>query len=143
MNRKLTAITGAILCAGLAACSAPRNAQELSQKTVQYGCGPGASQPMSVQYTFQGKEALAAKIIYQNQAVDLTRSTTTNADVLGNTFRGNGYTWTTDKFNEDTVGQAAGNMLTRDAQQFANTPAGQPAPVSNILIKDCRPTAVS
>ena len=131
------------MCAGLAACSAPRDAQELSQKTVQYGCGPGGSQPMSVQYTFQGKEALAAKVIYQNQAVDLTRSTASNADVLGNTFRGNGYTWTTDKFDYDTVGQVAGKMLTQDVQQYANNPPGQPAPVSNILVKDCRPASVS
>src|SRR3546814_1995208 len=82
MIRNLTARAGVIACLGLAACSTPKDAQQLSQKTVEYGCGPGADQPLSVQYTFQGDEPLAAKVIYQNQAVDLTRATTSNADMV-------------------------------------------------------------
>jgi membrane-bound inhibitor of C-type lysozyme len=135
MNRKLTAISGVILCAGLAACTTPKDTQELSQKTVEYRCGPGGEQPLSVQYTFQGTEPLAAKVIYRNQAVDLTRATTSNADMVGNTFRGNGYTWTTDKFTFDTVGTVKGNMLTQDSQQAVG---GQTTAVSNIIVKDCQ-----
>src|SRR3546814_7738756 len=87
MIRNLTAIAGVIACLGLAACSTPKDAQQLSQKTVEYGCGPGADQPLSVQYNFQGDEPLAAKVIYQNQAVDMTRATTSKPDMVGNTFR--------------------------------------------------------
>jgi membrane-bound inhibitor of C-type lysozyme len=140
MNRKLTAISGVILCAGLAACTAPKDAQELSQKTVEYRCGPGGEQPLSVQYTFQGTEPLAAKVIYRNQAVDLTRATTSNADMVGNTFRGNGYTWTTDKFTFDTVGTVKGNLLTQDTQQAVG---GQTTAVSNIIVKDCQAVSAS
>jgi hypothetical protein len=78
---------------------------------------------------------LAAKVIYRNQAVDLTRATTSNADMVGNTFRGNGYTWTTDKFTFDSVGTAKGNMLTQDNKQ---TVGGQTSAVSNIIVKDCQ-----
>lgn len=135
MKRNLIALSGVILCAGLAACGTPKDARELSQKTVEYRCGASGEQPLSVQYTFQGKEPLGAKVVYQNQAVDLTRATTSNADMVGNTFRGNGYTWTTDKFDFDNVGTVNGNMLTRDASQTVN---GQNTAVSNILVKDCR-----
>lgn len=140
MNRNLTVIAGLILCGGLTACVAPRDAQELSQKTVEYGCGPGADQPMTVQYTFQGPEALAAKIIYRNQAVDLTRATTNNADMVGNTFRGNGYTWTTDKFTWDDVNTVNGKMLTQDTAQVVN---GQSSMVGNVLVKDCKAISAS
>ncbi|HEY9573681.1 MAG TPA: hypothetical protein VIR76_11245 [Pusillimonas sp.] len=140
MIRNLTAIAGVIACLGLAACSTPKDAQQLSQKTVEYGCGPGADQPLSVQYTFQGDEPLAAKVIYQNQAVDLTRATTSNADMVGNTFRGNGYTWTTEKFTREDVGTVNGNMLTQDTQQVVN---GQSPSVSNVLVKDCKAQSVS
>lgn len=140
MNRNLTAIAGVILCGGLAACTAPKDAQELSQKTVEYTCGQNNNQPMTVQYTFQGDEALAAKVIYNNQAVDLTRATTSNADMVGNTFRGNGYTWTTEKFNRGDVQEAQGNMLTQDAQQSLNA---QDSTVSNVLVKNCNPMSVS
>jgi len=135
MKRTAISITGLIFCAGLAACTTPKDARELSQKTVQYTCGPaGAQQPLTVQYTFQGTEALAAKVVYNNQAVDLTRATSANADMVGNTFRGNGYTWTTEKFDFDTVATTNGNMLTQDVQQTVN---GQPSTVSNILANQC------
>lgn len=140
MNRKLTAISGVIMCAGLVACTTPKDAQELSQKTVEYRCGPGGEQPLSVQYTFQGTEPLAAKVIYRNQAVDVTRATTNNADMVGNTFRGNGYTWTTEKFTFDTVGTVKGNMLTQDSQQVVS---GQTRTVSNIIVKDCQAVSAS
>ncbi|UYO93271.1 hypothetical protein [Pollutimonas sp. M17] len=140
MTRNLTAIAGVMMCIGLAACSTPKDARELSQKTVEYGCGPGSNQALSVQYTFQGEEALAAKVIYQNQAVDLTRATTSNADMVGNTFRGNGYTWTTDKFTRENAGEAEGRMLTQDAQQTLGSTTSS---VGNVLVKDCRPQAVS
>lgn len=135
MNRPLTITAAVALCAGLAACATPRDATQLSQKTVHYVCGPqGAQQPLSVQYTFQGTEALAAKVIYNTQAVDLTRATASNADMVGNTFRGNGYTWTTDKFDYDSVGETQGNMLTQDVVQTVN---GQQTTVSNIIANNC------
>jgi membrane-bound inhibitor of C-type lysozyme len=140
MTRNLTAIAGVMMCVGLAACSTPKDARELSQKTVEYGCGPGANQPLTVQYTFQGEEALAAKVIYQNQTVDLTRATTSNADMVGNTFRGSGYTWTTEKFTRENAGQVNGNMLTQDAQQTAT---GTASSVGNVLVKDCKAQSVS
>ena len=141
MNRNLTAVAGVILCAGLAACSTPqKSAQELSQHTVEYNCGQGSTQPLSVQYTFQGDEPLAAKVIYNNQAVDLTRATTSNADMVGNTFRGNGYTWTTEKFMRGDVGTVNGKMLTQDKQQVVS---GQTTTVSNVLVKDCRVVGAS
>ncbi len=140
MTRNLTAIAGVMMCVGLAACSTPKDARELSQKTVQYGCGPGSDQPLSVQYTFQGDEPLAAKVIYQNQAVDLTRATTSNADMVGNTFRGNGYTWTTEKFTRENAGQVNGNMLTQETQQVAS---GKTSSVGNVLVKDCKAQSVS
>lgn len=141
MNRNLTALAGVFLCAGLAACSTPqKNAQELSQQTVEYNCGQGSTQPLSVQYTFQGDEALAAKVVYNNQAVDLTRATTSNVDMVGNTFRGNGYTWTTDKFTRTNVAAVNGKMLTQEAQQVVN---GQTSTVSNVLVKDCKVVGAS
>lgn len=140
MTRNLTAIAGVMMCIGLAACSTPKDARELSQQTVEYGCGPGANQQLTVQYTFQGDEPLAAKVIYQNQAVDLTRATTSNADMVGNTFRGNGYTWTTEKFTRENAGQVNGNMLTQETQQVVN---GKTSSVGNVLVKDCKAQSVS
>lgn len=135
MNKTLMAATGMVMCIGLIGCTTPRDATQLSQKTVHYACGPqGAQQPLTVQYTFQGTEALAAKVIYNNQAVDLTRATASNVDMVGNTFRGNGYTWTTDKFTYDTVGETHGNMLTQDVAQNVN---GQQTTVSNIIANNC------
>lgn len=141
MNRNLTALAGVFLCAGLAACSTPqKNAQELSQQTVEYNCGQGSTQPLSVQYTFQGDDPMAAKVIYNNQAVDLTRATTSNVDMVGNTFRGNGYTWTTEKFTRGDAGTVNGKMLTQETQQVVS---GQTSTVSNVLVKDCRVVAAS
>lgn len=135
MNKTLIPFVGLALGVGLAACTTPRDVTQLSQKTVHYVCGPqGAQQPLTVQYTFQGTEALAAKVIYNNQAVDLSRATASNADMVGNTFRGNGYAWTTDKFTFDTVGETRGNMLTQDIVQTVN---GQQSTVSNIIASHC------
>lgn len=141
MNRNFTSLAGVLLCAGLAACSTPpKGAQELSQQTVEYNCGQDSTQPVSVQYTFQGNDALAAKVIYNNQAVDLTRATTSNVDMVGNTFRGNGYTWTTEKFTSEDAGSADGKMLTQETQQVTN---GQTSTASNVLVKDCRVVSAS
>jgi membrane-bound inhibitor of C-type lysozyme len=139
MNRKLTLVAGLTLCAGLAACATPRDAQQLSQKTVEYACGV-ESTPVTAHYTFQGGQALAARVIHQNQVIELDRSTTNNTDIVGNTFRGGGYTWTTEKFDEGTVQQAKGTMLTRDA---ALQGAVQPANVDTMLLRDCVVRSVS
>src|SRR5690554_1080033 len=53
---------------GLAGCAGTADRQELSQKTVEYGCGPGGEQPLTVQYTFRGEEAVSARLIYMTQA---------------------------------------------------------------------------
>jgi len=136
MTHKLTTLAGLVLCAGLAACSTSNeNGKDLTQQTVEYTCGQGNTQPVSVQYTFQGEEPLAAKVVYANQAMELTRATTSNSDMVGNTFRGNGYTWTTDKFTREDVGSVNGKMLTQDAQQRAGVPG---ATVGNVLVKDCK-----
>ena len=136
MNHKFKTLAGLCLCAGLAACSTSNeNDKDLSQQTVEYTCGQGNTQPLSVQYTFQGEEPLAAKVVYANQAVELTRATTNNADMVGNTFRGNGYTWTTDKFTREDVGSVDGKMLTQDAQQGR---VSQASNVGNVLVKDCK-----
>ena len=135
MNLKLT-LTGLALCAGLAACSTSNEiGKDLSQKTVEYSCGQGSTQPLSVQYTFQGEEALGARVVYASQAVELTRATTSNADMVGNTFRGNGYTWTTDKFTRGDVATVDGKMLTQEVQQRGGA---QASTVSNVLVKDCK-----
>ena len=136
MNYKFKTLAGLCLCAGLAACSTSNeNGKDLSQQTVEYSCGQGNTQPVSVQYTFQGEEPLAAKVVYSNQAMELTRATTSNADMVGNTFRGNGYTWTTDKFTRENVGSVNGKMLTQDAPQGG---MGQTSTVGNVLVKDCK-----
>ncbi len=142
MNRTSTALVGLFLCAGLAACSTPQKRdQELSQQTVEYNCGQGSTQPLSVQYTFQGDEALAAKVVYNNQAMDLTRATSSNTDMVGNTFRGNGYTWTTEKFTRADAGTVNGKMLTQDVQPAAAN--GQASTVGNVLVQDCRVVGAS
>lgn len=140
MTRNLTVLAGVFLCAGLAACSTPeKGPQELSQQTVEYNCGEDNAQALSVQYTFQGEDALAAKVIYNNQAVDLIRATN-NVDMVGNTFRGNGYTWTTDKFTRVDVGTVDGKMLTQEVQQVVN---GQTSIVSNVVVRDCKVVSAS
>lgn len=134
----LARITGLVLCAGLAACSTPqegKKANELTQKTVEYSCSAQAQQALSVQYTFQGADAVTAKLIYNNQAIDLTRDTGSKTDMVGIAFTGSGYTWTTDKFTLENVGEANGNMLTQQGEQDVN---GKTMPVNNILAKSCK-----
>jgi len=143
MNRTLTAALGIVLCAGLAACGTTRDKGDLAQKTVEYTCGSGDGQTLSAQYTFQGQEALGAKVIFDNQVVDLMRTTSSNADVVGNTFRGNGYTWTTEKFTFDTVGDANGTMLTRDTVPAAGQPAAAQGGAATVVARSCKVTGVS
>ncbi len=135
MNRTITAAVGVVLCAGLAACGTTRDEGELAQKTVEYQCGSGDGQALTAQYTFQGQEALGAKVVFGNKVVDLTRTTTSNADMVGNTFRGNGYTWTTDKFTFDTAGEAKGTMLTQDETAGQ---AGSNQAAATVLARDCK-----
>ncbi|HEY9281226.1 MAG TPA: hypothetical protein VIP51_14225 [Eoetvoesiella sp.] len=135
MNMRLSGTLGMVaLCTGLAACSTTDKA-ELSQKTVEYSCGTDGQQALSVQYTFQGSEAMAAKVVMDNKAIDLNRETSNKSDIVGNTFRGNGYTWTTEKFTLENVGSVNGDMLTQDGTQTVN---GNRVAVSNILAKQCK-----
>lgn len=167
MKQTIIVLGAVVIVTGLAACTTPRSPSELSQTTVDYQCGPGGQDPLTVQYTFQGHEALSARIIYQNQVVLLSRSTAGNVDMVGNTFRSDNYTWVTQKFDYDTVGSARGDMLTREIIQPATsvapapgvtpsgstvTPASGTTPmhtnrpvdeVSNIIVRDCVPVAAS
>lgn len=153
---------------GLAACTTPSQNQ-LTQKTVNYQCGPGGQDPMSVQYTFQGLDALSARIIYQNQVVQLPRSTSSNVDMVGNTFRSDNYTWITQAFDYNSVDSARGEMLTREivpsahdaaipsdttlppstgvgpaaGSRTAVTPAVPVQEVSNIIVRDCVPVTTT
>ena len=140
---------------GLAGCASSPDSQQLSQKTVEYDCGPGGEQPLSVQYTFRGDEALSARVVHMNQVVDMARVTSGNAEMVGNTFRGGGYTWVTGKFDRDDVDEVDGEMLTQDrpagAMQGAMPgsaygapaagavpPAGTTGMVGTVLLRDCR-----
>ena len=87
MKQSLKFMGVLLVVGGLAACTTPRSPHEIAQTTVDYQCGPGGQDPLTVQYTFQGGEALSARVIYQNQVVVLSRSTASNADMVGNTFR--------------------------------------------------------
>lgn len=118
----------------LAGCAGSSGHQELSQKTVEYECGPEKDQPLTVQYTFQGHEALSARVMHMNQVVDMTRVTSGHADTVGNTFRGGGYTWVTGKFDRDDVEEVNGEMLTQDTTA-ANAQTGM---VGTVLLRDCR-----
>src|SRR5690606_11861849 len=99
------------------------------------------SVPLSVHYTFQGEQALAARVVYMNQVIELNRATASNADMVGNTFKGGGYTWTTDKFVEDDVANAKGLMLTREAAAQAGT--AQAPNVGSVLVRDCQVKSTS
>lgn len=122
-------------CAALAACTTPRNPNELAQNSVRYVCsGPNGQHPLTVQYTFQGEEPLSARISDQVQSVSLNRVTNTSG-MVGNTFTGNGYTWTTASFGPDSLDEAEGKMLTRDVQQQVN---GQTQTINTILAQDCK-----
>jgi hypothetical protein len=140
ITRPLTCIAAVSLCAGLAACASTGHdmkPQELSQKTVHYECGAHGQQALDVQYTFQGSDPVAAKLIYNSQAIDLTRDTGSKTDMVGDTFTGNGYTWATEKFTRDDTSRARGSMLTQDTQQPAANGQGA-ALTHNILAKDCK-----
>jgi membrane-bound inhibitor of C-type lysozyme len=130
---------------GLAGCAGSGESQELSRKNVEYQCGPGGEQPLNVQYTFRGDEAVSARVIYLNQAVEMVRVTTGNADMVGNTFRGGGHTWTTGKFDRDDVEDVDGDMLTQDAAvgaaqgtTAAAASTGQSGAIGTVLLQDCR-----
>ena len=114
MKRKYMLTLAGVAVAGLVGCAGSPDSQELTQKTVDYGCGPGGGQALSVQYTFRGDDAVGARVVHANQVIDMTRVTTGDAGMVGNTFRGGGYTWTTEKFDHDNVDNVAGNMLTVD-----------------------------
>ncbi len=149
MKQTLSVLGALVIVTGLAACTTPHSPDHVSQATVNYQCGPGGQDPLTVQYTFQGGEALSARVIYQNQVVVLPRSTASNADMVGNTFRSDNYTWVTQKFDYDTVGEARGDMLTREiVPPVTTTPSygtgvvPVPTPtdeVSNIIVRDCVP----
>ncbi len=135
MNMRLSGTVGMIaVCMGLAACSTTDKAA-LSQKTVDYSCGTEGQQALSVQYTFQGTEPMAARIVYDDKAIDLNRETSDKSDIVGNTFKGNGYTWRTGKFTLENAGSVDGDMLTQDGTQTVN---GNRVAVSNILAKQCK-----
>lgn len=146
MKLILNLLVASAAITGLASCTTPQTAQQLSQTSVNYQCGPGGQNPLTVQYTFQGGEALSARVIYQNQVVELPRSMASNADMVGNTFRSENYTWVTDKFTYDTVGNARGEMLTRElARTHTGTiPSETPSDeVSNIIVRDCVPVSAT
>ena len=114
MKRKYMLALAGVAVAGLVGCAGSPDSQELAQTTVDYGCGPGGGQALRVQYTFRGDDAVAARVVHANQVVDMTRVTTGDAGMVGNTFKGGGYTWTTEKFDRDDVEDVAGTMLTVD-----------------------------
>ena len=135
MSMRTTTALAVMLCAGLAACGTTKDASRLSQQTVEYACGNEGEQPLTVQYTFQGEDPLAAKVILGDRAIDLNRDTSNKADMVGNTFKGNGFTWTTDKFTAEDVRSVDGNMLTQDSMQ---TGQGAATATSKILAKQCK-----
>lgn len=165
MKPTLNLLAALVAAAGLTACTTPHSPNQLAQKTVNYQCGPGGQDPLTVQYTFQGRDALSARIIYQNQVVLLPRATATNLDMVGNTFRSDNYTWTTEAFEYDTVDSARGDMLTREIVPPATPDVPQPAAtlppatgtapvpgsrttlpadeVSNIVVRDCVPVTTA
>ena|SRR5690554_2522915 len=152
MNKIPTLIFASVAAMALAGCGSSPDSRELTQKTVEYECGPGGEQPLTVQYTFHGEEAQSARIVYMNQAVDMVRVTVGHADRAGNTFRGAGYTWTTGAFDIDDVDDVDGDMLTQDApagtapasqygsvtDRYAGTHGAQTGVVGTVLLRDCR-----
>lgn len=133
----LTGALGLILCTGLAACSTTHDGQaELSQKTVQYECSDTGKNEvdLSVQYTFQGDQPVEAQVIYNARAITLMHDTGGKADMVGETFSGSGYTWTTGAFTYDNADDVGGNMLTQSTVQVSN---GQTISADTILAKNC------
>ena len=152
MKKTYMLLLAGVAVAGLAGCAGSPDSQQLSQATVEYECGPGGEQPLTVQYTFRGNEALSARVVHMNQAIDMARVTSGNADMVGNTFRGGGHTWVTGKFDRDDVDEVDGDMLTRDTPASAaqggmqgggyaaGMHAGQAGMVGTVLLRDCRVT---
>lgn len=141
MKKSYMLLLAGVAVAGLAGCAGSPDSQQLSQKTVEYDCGPGGEQPLTVQYTFRGDEALSARVLHMNQAVDMTRVTSSNADMVGNTFRGGGYTWVTGKFDRDDVDEVDGDMLTQDSPAgaaAAGAAVGNTGMVGTVLLRNCR-----
>lgn len=149
MNKSLNTLSVVALSVLVGACAAPRSPDQLASKTIHYQCGPGGQQPLAVQYTFQGDEPASARVIYQNQVVMLPRVTLSNADLVGNTFRSENYTWITQQFDYQTVGTARGEMLTRDIVASEadsavpgstdQTPVTPVEEVSDLVVSDCVP----
>ena len=140
MSRKLP-FTGALvaaLCTTLAACSTPVNlnpSNQLAQKTVRYDCSVQGQRGVNleVQYTFQGVEPVTAQVVYDDQAISMTRDTNSKANLVGDTFVGQGYTWTTGQFTLDNAEKVAGTMLTR-SDAVATHPGTF---VNTILARGC------
>lgn len=134
----LSTVAGAVLCTTLAACSTTpmgHSPNQLTQKTVHYQCRAQDQRALDleVQYAFQGNDPVTAQVIYDNQAILLTRDTGSKANLVGNTFTGDGYTWTTGQFTLDNVSQVSGNLLTRlDA-----LPGHVGQHVNTILARNC------
>lgn len=147
MNKTMNVLGVLAVSVVLGGCAAPRSPDQLSQVTINYQCGPGGQNPLTVQYTFQGDEALSARVIYQGQVVMLRRVTASNADIVSNTFRSDNYTWITQKFDYSTVSSARGDMLTRSLVPSESPTAGvnDSVPetpveeVSDIVVSDCEP----
>ena len=140
IKRYLTASAGAALCVTLAACSTtprqnPNAANQLVQKTVHYECHVRGERRVNleVQYTFQGAGAVTAQVIYDDQAIPMTRDTNSKANLVGDTFTGNGYTWTTGQFTVDNAEKVNGNMLTR-SDPAAVSGDGH---INTILARNC------
>lgn len=152
MKKTYMLLLAGVAAAGLAGCAGSPHSEELSQTTVEYGCGPGGEQPLTVRYTFRGDEAVSARVMHMNQVIDLARVAGGSADMVGNTFRGSGYTWSTGKFDRDNVDEVDGDMLTQDVPPAAGMPggvqgspygggmpaAGTPGMTGNVLLRDCR-----
>lgn len=137
-NQYLKGAVGAALCVTLAACSTPTNlntSNQLAQKTVHYDCSAQGQRGVNleVQYTFQGNEPVTAQVIYDDQAISMTRDSNSKANLAGDTFTGEGYTWTTGQFTMSTAATVDGNMLTR-ADAVPNR-AGEH--VNTILARNC------
>lgn len=135
----LTGAAGVALCVTLAACSTtdshPNAANQLAQKTVRYECSAQGQRGINleVQYTFQGTDPVTAQVVYDNQAIAMTRDTNSKANLVGATFTGEGYTWTTGPFTVDNAEKVNGNMLTRS--DAAANAGGQH--INTILARNC------
>lgn len=124
-------------CSLLAACSTTdeiNKPNQLAQKTVHYECSAQGQRRVNldVQYTFQGVEPVTAQIIYENQAIELARDTNSKTNLVGNTFTGHGYGWTTGQFTVQNADKVDGNLLTR-----TDAGAAGASPVNTILAREC------